>query len=451
MSPTFHASGLDRRAFVAVAAGAAAFAGAPAAAQVQQRAPKAAPGQVNTGSKKQSMSEGLSKARLARMHDVMAGHVAGGRMPGLVAAVSRHGDKQVDAIGTSAFEGNAAMRRDSIFRIASMSKPIAAAAAMILVEESMLRLDEPVDKWLPELANRKVLRAIDAALDDTVPAKRAITPRDLLTLRLGIGAVMAYPPQYPVQKAMMDAGVAPSAEFGTVPPDEFMKRIGSLPLIYQPGERFLYHTGLDILGVLIARATGTSLGAFLQERIFAPLGMKDTAFYVPEAKLDRLVTCYWADTKTGERTIFDPPRGRFARPPAMEAGGAGLVSTADDYLAFGRMLLGKGKHRDVRILSRPSVELMMTDQLTAEQKVGAELFFGEHRGWGFGGAVYTKRDDLSAVPGRYGWDGGYGTSAYVDPKEDLIGVLLTQRLMESPEPPQAFVDFWTQAYAAIDD
>jgi CubicO group peptidase (beta-lactamase class C family) len=393
----------------------------------------------------------FSKAGLARMHDVMACHV-GERMPGLVALVSRGGATHADAIGKLSFEDDAPMRRGAIFRIASMTKPVTAAAAMILVEDGVLRLDDPVDEFLPELANRKVLRSIESDLDDTVPARRAITLRDLLTFRLGIGAVMAWPSKYPIQKAMDGAGVAPGPVFVSVTPDEFMKRLGALPLIHQPGERWLYHTGADIVGVLIARAAGMSFGNFMAERLFAPLGMADTGFHVADAKIDRLVTCYSTNHATGGRTVFDAARGgRFSKPAVFEAGGAELVSTADDYLAFCRMLLNKGRYGDTRILSRASVELMMTDHLTAEQKIGAELFFGNNRGWGFGGAVYTRRDDLFAVPGRYGWDGGYGTSGYIDPQNDLVGVLLTQRSMDSPQPPKVLVDFWTQAYAAMDD
>jgi CubicO group peptidase (beta-lactamase class C family) len=397
------------------------------------------------------MSQAFSKTGLARMRDVMARHV-GERMPGLVALVSRGGATHADSIGRLSFEDDAPMRRDAIFRIASMTKPVTAAAAMILVEDGVLRLDDPVDAFLPELANRKVLRSIESELDDAVPAKRAITLRDLLTFRLGLGAVMVWPSKYPIQKAMDEAGVAPGPVFMSLTPDEFMKRLGTLPLIYQPGERWLYHTGADILGVLIARATGMSFGNFMTERLFAPLGMTDTDFHVPQAKIDRLVTCYGADHKSGGRIVFDAARGgRFAKPAVFEAGGAELVSTADDYLAFCRMLLNKGRHGDTRILSRASVELMMTDHLTPEQKTGAELFFGNNRGWGFGGAVYTRRDDLFAVPGRYGWDGGYGTSGYLDPQNDLVGILLTQRMMDSPQPPKVFVDFWTQAYAAMED
>ena len=397
---------------------------------------------------------GLSKARLGRMHDVMAGHVARGMLPGLVTLISRRGETHVDAIGMTVFGGNEPMRRDTIFRIASLTKPVTAAAAMILVEECQLRLDEPVDRWLPELADRKVLRAIDSELDDTVPAKRAITLRDLLTFRLGLGAVMVFPERYPIQKAMSEAGVAPGPHLASHPPDELMKRFGSLPLVHQPGEKWLYHSGSDILGVLIARATGQTLESFLRERIFAPLGMKDTAFSVPEAKLDRLPTCYWTDFATGKLAVFDEARGgRFARPPVFESAGGGLVSTVDDYLAFCRMMLNKGKHNNERILSRLSVELMTTDHITPEQKAASPFFadFWDSRGWGFGLSLVTRRDDVAGVPGRFGWDGGYGTSAYSDPKEDMVAILMTQRVWESPSAPPVYLDFWTSAYQAIDD
>jgi CubicO group peptidase (beta-lactamase class C family) len=396
-------------------------------------------------------TNGLSKARLGRMHEVMAGYVEAGDMPGLVTLVSRHGEIFVDAIGSIAFDGPP-MQPDTIFRITSMTKPVTALAAMILVEECKLRLDDPVDRWLPELADRKVLRAIDAPLNDTVPAKRAISLRDLLTFRSGYGMIMAFPDRYPVQKAIAEAGFAPGPVFPSFPPDELMKRYGSLPLVYQPGERWLYNSGTEILGVLIARVAGTTFGEFLRDRIFAPLDMKDTAFSVPETKRDRLATSYMRDHATQKLNVFDDPvTGKFSSPPVFENGSAGLVSTSDDFNAFAQMMLNGGRLGNERILSRPSVELMTTDQLTPEQKLGSEIFFGDNRGWGMGLSVFTRRDNLCNVPGRFGWDGGYGTSWYSDPKENLTGILLTQRMMDSPQPPRSLVDFWTLAYQAIDD
>jgi CubicO group peptidase (beta-lactamase class C family) len=395
---------------------------------------------------------GLSKERLGRMHGVLAGYVERGELPGIVTLVSRRGEVVVDAIGTKAVGGSEPMRRDTIFRIASMTKPITAAAAMILVEECKLRLDEPVDRLLPELADRRVLKRLDGPLDDTVSANRSITLRDLLTFRLGIGAVMAPPGRYPIQKAMADVGLAPGPNLPMHAPDEWMKRLGSLPLIHQPGEMWMYHIGSDVLGVLIARAADQTLDHFLRERIFEPLGMKDTGFHVPSEKLERLPPSYMSNPDNGELMVHDNPcDSQWGRPPAFSSGGGGLVSTVDDYMAFCQMMLNKGRYGRQRILSRPSVELMTTDHLTAEQKAGARVFFGDNRSWGFGVGVSTRRDDLATVPGRFGWDGGIGTSGYSDPKEDMIGILMTQRLMESPDPPGVFLDFWTSAYQAIDD
>ena len=264
--------------------------------------------------------------------------------------------------------------------------------------------------------------------------------------------IPVFPDRYPIQKAIAEAGFAPGPVFPSFPPDELMRRYGSLPLVYQPGERWLYNSGTEILGVLIARVAGMSFAKFLYERIFAPLGMKDTAFCVPQAKLDRLATVYTRDHATGAMKVFDDPAtGKFAQPAGVRNGSAGLVSTADDFNAFAQMMLNGGRFGSERILSRPSVELMTTDQLTPEQKQGSELFLGDNRGWGFGLSVFTGRDDLCSVPGRFGWDGGYGTSWYSDPAENLTGILLTQRMMDLPLPLAVFGDFWTCAYQAIDD
>jgi len=400
-------------------------------------------------------TSGLSAARLARMHDVMAGYVERGEVPGIVTAVSRRGDAHVDAIGTKAVGGGAPVARDTIFRIASMTKPIIAVATLILVEECVLRLDEPVDRLLPELAGRRVLRALDAALDDTVPAQRPITVRDLLTFRMGFGIVMAPPDTYPIQRAMTELllGQGPPGA-STPPPDEWLRRLGTLPLMYQPGERWVYHTGSDVLGVLIARAAGQPLEAFLRERIFEPLGMRDTGFSVPAAGLDRLATSYWTNPQTRALDLYDDAKtGQWSRPPAFPSGGGGLVSTVDDYMAFGQMMLNAGRHERTRILSRASIETMTTDQLTPAQKAVSGLindYFDSH-GWGFGVAMVTRRTDVAGSIGSFGWDGGLGTSWRSDPREEMVGILLTQASWTSPNPPNVALDFWTSAYGAIED
>lgn len=394
-------------------------------------------------------------ARLGRMHEIMAGYVERKQVPGLVALVSRRGEVHCEVLGQQAFAA-APVRRDTIFRIASMSKPITAAATMILVEECKLRLDEPVDRLLPELANRKVLKSLEAPLDDTVPARRPITVRDLLTFRLGWGIVMAPPGTYPIQQAMnkLQLGQGPPMPAQMPAPDEWIRRLGTLPLMYQPGERWMYNTGADVLSVLVARASGQPFETFLQERILEPLGMKDTGFYVPPEKVERFATAYWTGFGSGKLEVYDEARGgQWNRPPAFPSGAGGMVSTADDYLAFGQMMLQKGMLGKQRILSRPSVELMTSDQLTAREKAVSGLVAGyfDTHGWGFCMSVATARSEVGRSAGSFGWDGGLGTSWYCDPKEQLVGILLTQMAWTSPIPPDVCQDFWTAAYQAFND
>lgn len=397
---------------------------------------------------------GLSRTRLSRMHDVMSRYVERGELPGLITLVSRRGEVHIDTIGTQAFGQNTPMRHDTIFRISSMTKPITAVATMMLAEEGKIQLDDSVDALLPELSERQVLKRLDGSLDDTTPAQRSITIRDLLTFRMGFGQMIASPDDYPILKAANEQqiGMGPPTPSQVPAPNEWMRRLGQLPLMHQPGEKWMYNTGSDVLGVLIARASGQPLETFLRERIFEPLGMKDTSFSVPEASLDRLTTSYWTNYTSGKLTVYDEAAGgQWSRPPAFPSGAGGLVSTIDDYQTFAQMMLSQGKHNGVRILSRLSVEAMTTDQLTPEQKAVSGLFpgFFEHHGWGFGVAVFTKRDDISAVPGRYGWDGGMGTSWYSDPKENMIIILMTPCFLSFSNPPN--VAFWNAAYQAIDD
>ena len=399
------------------------------------------------------MNKGLDQARVGRLHTTMSGYVERGDLPGMVALVHRHEATHVEVLGTLAAGGGAPMRRDTIFRIASMSKPVLAVAALTLVEECRLRLDDPLDSWLPELSGRQVLRRIDAPLDDTVPAQRPLTLRDLLTFRMGFGMLFASPESHPIVAAAQSLGVAVGPPRPAQGPaaDEWLRRLGSLPLMYQPGERWLYHTGSDVLGILLARVTGQELESLLRERIFAPLGMHDTGFHVPPAKLGRLATSYVSGGEHGPSEVFDPAEGgQWSQPPVFPSGGGGLVSTVDDYFAFAQMLLLRGRQGGQHILSRPAVELMTMNHLTAEQMATAGIILGERRGWGFGVEVVTERDSLDTTVGRYGWNGGLGTTWANDPKEALTGILLTQQAMGSPVTSALFQDFWTCAYQAID-
>jgi CubicO group peptidase (beta-lactamase class C family) len=357
----------------------------------------------------------------------------------------------VDAIGALALGGSAPMRRDTIFRISSMTKPIIAAATLMLVEDCTVRLDDPVERWLPELSERRVLRRLDGPLDDTVPAHRSITVRDLLTFRWGFGQMVAPPEAYPILQAATEQqiGMGPPSPATMPAPDEWLRRLGALPLMHQPGERWMYNTGSDVLAVLIARAVGQPLETVLRERLFAPLGMGDTSFSVPASRLDRLATSYETDPTSGALAVYDAAaESQWSRPPAFPSGAGGLVSTIDDYLAFGQLLLHLGRHGGTRLLSRLSVEAMTTDQLTAEQRASAAPFLDENRGWGFGVSIITRRDDLAAVPGRFGWDGGLGTSWASDPREELVALLMTQCM---GFPGGLYPDFWTLVYQAIDD
>ena len=389
----------------------------------------------------------LSVDRLAGLHDILAHHVESGAVPGLVAAVSRRGEQHVDALGTASL-GGAAVQRDTIFRISSMTKPVTAVATLILLEECVLRLDDSVDRFLPELADRRVVRRLDGPVGDTVPANRAITVRDLLTFRFGFGGYFG---PCPLNEAAAELQLAMGPPQPAIPPDpdEWMRRFSTLPLMFQPGERWLYHTGADILGVLIARASGQSFDSFLRDRVFEPLGMKDTGFSVEGGDLERFTACYAPDPATGTLQVFDPPDGQWSTPPAFPSGGAGLVSTADDYLTFAETLRRGG----APILSRPSVETMTTDHLTPEQKAiggfGPDDFDG--RGWGFGVGVVTRRDHPAMPVGQYGWDGGLGSVWRNDPTEDMTTILLTNATWTSPSPPDVVLDFLTGAYAALVD
>ena len=370
----------------------------------------------------------------------MARHVEAG-VPGLAWAVAHDGAVDVGWAGTADVARTRPVQRDTIFRIASMSKPITAVAAMVLVEQCRLRLDDPVDDLLPELADRRVLRHPDAAVDDTVPAVRPVTLRDLLTFRLGLGFDFARFGRQPHMDRMSElgVGVAPPSPEAHPDADAFLAAVGSLPLEYQPGERWLYHTGADVLGVLLARAEGKALDAVLRERVFEPLAMVDTSFSVPAEKLDRFSDC------VAGSDLYDPIAGQWSRPPTFASGGGGLVSTVDDYLAFATMLRDGG----APLLARTTVDLITTDHLTAEQLATAGPELDGSAGWGFGLSVKVRRTDHETV-GTYGWNGGLGSSWANDPNTDLVSILLTNQMFTSPVLPVVHRDLRTCAYASLE-
>src|SRR5256712_4755330 len=356
------------------------------------------------------MIDSKSQAGLDRLHEAMAARVAKGELPGIVMLVARNKDVHVNTIGLMAWGSAEPMRRDAIFRITSMTKPILATATMMLVDDGKLALEEPVDRLLPELADRKVLRRIDGPLDDTVPARRSITVEDLLTFRMGHGLIFepTFDPPYPIVIAARDLELVMGPPDPRTPhnPDEWLSRFATLPLMYQPGERWQYNTGSLVLSVLVARASRQPLAAFFRARIFEPLGMKDTGFSISAEQSRRLPSYYQTNFQTGklELQIVSGP-SEWTKAPAFPSGAAGLVSTIDDYLAFARMLLNEGVHEDKRLLSERSVRLMTTNHLTPEQMAGGGAVLGG-QGWGFCMAVATAPDEVSTEVGRYGWNGG---------------------------------------------
>jgi CubicO group peptidase (beta-lactamase class C family) len=395
----------------------------------------------------------ISRDGLSRLHETMAAYVAAGERPGLVTLLYRNGETNVDAIGNHEFGAGPVMRRDTIFRIASITKPITGAVTMSLIEEGLLSLKEPVDRLIPELANRRVLKRLDGPLDDTVPAKRPIIVSDLLTMRMGMGAIMS-PGDYPIMKAMMQTGVftpfrMPSAKSA----DEWIAALAELPLIDQPGEVWRYDTSITLLGALIERAAGKPLGQVFAERIFQPIGMKDTGFVVPPDKLHRLPVAYQKIQQTGKLEVWDPsgPSSFFAKPHGFPGAHGGLVSTVDDYAAFAGMMLNKGKSGSTRVLSAESVEAMTTDNIPQEVKARSTFVpgFWDLRGWGYGLSVIKKEEP--GEPRGFGWDGGYGTVAYWDNKTRTIVLLFSQRLVEGPTYSEIFRKFFSEAYDALDE
>ena len=386
------------------------------------------------------MSTGLSDQGKKRLHEVAQRHVGDEQVPGLVALVARGDDVHAEVLGTMAV-GGPPVTRDSIFRISSDSKPITAAATLALAAEGLLDLDEPVGRLLPELAGPRVLRRMDGPLDDTVPANREITARDLLTFTFGFGTAVemffaAEPwPVMAAEGALHLATLGPPDRDIQPDPDTWIAGLGSLPLLAQPGERWFYNTGASVLGVLAARAAGQQFGDVLRTRLFEPLGMTGTGFWTTQT--DRLVTAYRAAPEG--LAAWDQPDGSWRRPPAFPDGAAGLVSTADDLLAFSRVLLRGG----APVLPAAAVRAMTTDQLTPEQKARGGLGpdFFKDKSWGFCLAV---QDD-----GSYGWAGGFGTTWLMDPGRDLTVIVLTQRQFDSPEPPAVHAEFQRAAYAAL--
>ena len=393
----------------------------------------------------------FSKERLGRLHEDLSAYVTTGERPGLVTLVSKEGETHVDAIGNHQAGGGNPMQRDTIFRIASLTKPVTGAVTMKLIEQGKLSLDEPIDRLIPELANRRVLRRLEGPLEDTVPAKRPILVSDLLTMRMGMGAIMR-PGSYPVQAALMQEKLFVPFSMPTARnADEWIAGLARFPLMNQPGEVWRYDTSITLLGALIERVTGKSLGQAFEELLLGPLGMRDTGFVVPAGKLNRLPTAYQKNPQTGALDVWDPagPDSFFAQTHGFPGAHGGLVSTVDDYFAFTQMMMNGGMHGKDRILSAESVDSMMTDHIPADVKARSPFVpgFWDLRGWGYAGSIVSKRE--TGQPRGFGWDGGYGNVAYWDRGSGVTVFLFSQKLFSSPVYDEIFPGFFDGAYAAV--
>jgi CubicO group peptidase (beta-lactamase class C family) len=416
------------------------------------------------------MAGGFTDEGLAALDATLVKHTATGAVPGLVALVARDGQVHVTSAGHKALGDSAPTGRDAIFRIASLTKPVTGVAAMLLIEDGAMALSDPVERWLPELGGRRVLRAWDAELSDTVPAERAITVEDVLSFRLGFGCIFAQEtlPVAAAEAALDLKTLGPPWPPTPHTPDQWIAALGSLPLLDQPGERFRYNTGATVAGILIERVAGAPLAEVLSKRVFEPLGMTDTAFYVSASKMRRFTSMYapveaaavfgadavgtdavGTDAVGTGLVLVDRPDGWYAAPPALPDGAASLVSTIDDLGAFAAMLAAEGGG----LLSEDSVALMLRDRTTARDRAENPWFFGQHLGWGLMMSVpaagVDPRTAPAGMPRGYGWEGGSGTAWRTDQETGLTGILFTQRMMTSPKPPEVVRDFWTAAYAAI--
>ena len=366
---------------------------------------------------------GFVAAKVAQVPGALQRFVDAGDVSGFVTLTWRDGEiAQLNTLGFRELETKRPMQRDTLFRIASMSKPVTSVATLMLIEEGKCRLDDPITKWAPELANLRVLRKPDGPLDGTYAAPRPITIEDLMTHRSGLA--YAFTSVGPIAKAYERALGKP------LPPDEWLKALGELPLVFAPGERFHYSHSTDVLGFLVGRIAGNSFRDFLVSRVFGPLGMHDTDFYVPSDKSDRAATVYRysADQGSLEAVPFPNP----PQPPTFCGGGGGLIATVDDYLKFAVMLLRGGALGDVRLLTRRSVELMATNRLTPAQRaipfMGMPFWAGQ--GFGLGLSVITDPEKQAWMgmgsEGAFGWPGAFGTWWQADPREDLVMIYMIQ-------------------------
>jgi CubicO group peptidase (beta-lactamase class C family) len=394
------------------------------------------------------MDHTLSRAGLQAIESYLSEITDKKVIPGYVALVAKGQNFWIASGGKMAYDSPQTMDQSALFRLSSMSKPLTVAATMRLVDEGVLALTDPITKWMPELKDLRVLRTLESPLHETVPARRDILVRDLLTSMVGTGMVMLPPDSLPILKAFSRMGLAigPPSPQTHLPADEFVRRLSELPLLDQPGERWFYHTPVVLLSILLERVCGQRLDRVLSQRLFEPLGMVDTTFVVTESNKGRLPCSYLTDFDKGTPEVYDrPATSQWAQEPLFFNGADGLVSTAHDYFRFASMLLHSGVANGKRILSAESVAAMTRNQLKA-----GSGFMGDESYYGFGlGLQVVIREGLPGEKvGQFNWDGGLGTTWFVAPHQGLIAILLTQKAWTSPQAPSHVVNFNRLAHEA---
>ena len=364
-------------------------------------------------------SVGMSSARLARIGAALKSDVDKGRLPGAVVAVARKGKLvYYEAVGFRDKDAGAPMTKDAIFSIASMTKPMSSVALLMLYEDGRLLLSDPVGKHLPALADRRVAASLENP-SETVPAARQPTLQDILRhtsgLLYGGRGSSALHKMYPASS---------SSSGTTMTSAEFLAKLGGLPLAYQPGTVWDYSLATDVVGLVVEAVSGQTLGQYLRERIWSPLGMDDTAFNVPPEKQNRYAKGFANDPDTGKpQFVLD-----LAKPLKFECGGGCTASTVGDYLRFAQMLANKGALGKARILGKKTVEYMTADHLAPDVRNGIPQVDPARAGYGFGLGVAVRRQDgvtpINGTAGDYHWGGAYGTFFWVDPKENLVVVFM---------------------------
>lgn len=384
----------------------------------------------------QTALEGFDAQRLDRLHAVLNQKIEEKQLPGMVTILARHGKiVEFRNYGKTKFEGGEPLSKDAIFRIYSMTKPITGVAMMILYEQGKWSPGDPISKYIPEFANLKVFKELDAAGKPVLEAPaHPPTMGELMSHTAGFtygifGAT-------PVDKMYREANIFQSRDL-----HDMVGRLAKIPLLYQPGTRWVYSISVDIQGYIVEKLSGKPLGTFFQEQIFGPLGMKDTGFHMDAARIRRIVPMYQETPDGGLTLSKDDPVVTYSKEPSMPSGGGGLLSTATDYYRFAQMLANGGQLDGVRILAPSSVTLMRSNRLPRAIMDANQYgigFFHVSPGFGFGFdfGVHTDPAYTGRTVGRgtYTWEGAAGTWFWIDPENDVVFVGMIQRMMGARQP-----------------